>query len=269
MSDSDDNQTAVAPPITDNPEVQRADVPSMTENKDPASLAENDISTDVPVGSIPVTAGNAADTCMASGVQPITTQNEIFAQLAQIPQDQLTNFFRALAGMSTVAQGDNITNVLPARSAAYTRPNTPAKSGTGQATMPIRENESLADFDITSTHRSRQVVDRSRRDMVPASDIEELDDTEDDTPRLGRHLARTTAQKNEYSWVLGNQTLPVAAFSEVAPPSRNPLMYTAYILNNLSRSSPDENLLWSILRSGGGVRSLNSYIVIQHCTNLY
>lgn len=69
MSDSNDDQTAVAPPITDNPEVQPVNVPSITEeNEDPASPAENEISTDIPASSIPVTAGNAADTCTASGV---------------------------------------------------------------------------------------------------------------------------------------------------------------------------------------------------------
>jgi hypothetical protein len=85
MSDSNDDQTAVAPSITDNPEVQPVDVPSMMEeNEDPASPAENEISMDIPAGPIPVTAGNAADTGMAGGVRPSTLQNEILAQVAQI-----------------------------------------------------------------------------------------------------------------------------------------------------------------------------------------
>ncbi|KAK4129720.1 hypothetical protein N657DRAFT_640382 [Parathielavia appendiculata] len=194
-----------------------------------------------------------SDIPMASGIQHPTQQNEILAQLAQIPQDQLANFLRVLAGMSTVAQGGNLTNILPASSAAGTGPDTPAKPSSRPAATGTREDDSLHEFDNTSTHRSRHVANRSRRDMVSASVIED-DDLEDDTPRLGRQPARTTTQKNEYNWVLGDQTLPVAALSGVTPPSRNPLMYTAYILNNLARSSPDENLLWSILRAGGGIR---------------
>ncbi|KAK4247638.1 hypothetical protein C7999DRAFT_31938 [Corynascus novoguineensis] len=228
-------------------------------NKDLATPAENEICIDVPAGS---TAGNAANTLMASGVprQNVASQNESLVQLAQIPQDQITNFLRLLAGMSTVVQGGNQTNIPPVSSTAGTSRNIQATSSSAQATTDVREGDSPDDLDDTRTHRSHHVIDRSRRDMVSVSADEDL---EDSTPRLSRRLTRTIAQQNEHNWVLGDRTLPVAPCSGVAPPSSNPLMYTSYILNNLAGSNPDENLLWSILRAGGGIRYIARLLKVK------
>jgi len=170
-------------------------------------------------------------------------------QLAQIPQDQITNFLRILAGMSTAIQGGNQTSTPPISSTASTSRNIQATSSTARAATAVRE-DSPDDLDDALTHRAHHIVDRPRRDMVSVSEDDEL---EDSSPRLSRRLTRTIAQQDEYNWVLGDRTLPVATCSGVAPPSSNPLMYTSYVLNNLARSKPDEGLLWSILHAGGRV----------------
>lgn len=263
MSASGGNQTTGVLPITDDPEVLPVNVPAMTkENEDPASTAvgtaENETGTCVPRSSAPVTLGNAADTRLASAVQSVTSQNDFFERFAQIPQEQMTEFFRALANMTarTAVPGGTLPSTLPASSATGSvATNTPVKPSSCQPTACTEQDNNLDDSDNILTRRSRRDADRSRQDVNANSDLEEFEDAIDPIPRFGRQLTRRTMQKNEYAWVLSGQILPVAAITEVAPPSHNPLMYTAYIMNNLARTGPDENMLWSILRSGGGVCS--------------
>ena len=194
---------------------------------------ENGTGTGVPASSTPVTFNNAANTCPAITMQSGTSQNDLLERFAQIPQEQMTEFFRALTSM-----------------VAGTAPSTSGKPSSSQSTTRTQRDNNLDESD-----NNMDESDNTPKDMDANSGLDEFEDPVEPVARRGRQLARTTMQKNEYAWVVGGQILPIAPITEAAPPSNNALMYTAYIMNNLTRSSADENMLWSILRSGGGVCS--------------
>ncbi|KAL2144738.1 hypothetical protein VTI28DRAFT_8584 [Corynascus sepedonium] len=170
----------MAPLIAKNSELRPVNFSMRQSNRNLATPAENEI---ICAGS---TAGNTANIRMAPGVprQNVTLQNESLVQLAQIPQDQITNFLRILAGMSTAVQGGNQTSTPPISSTASTSRNIQATSSTARAATAVRE-DSPDDLDDTLTHRAHHIVDRPRRDMVSVSEDDEL---EDSSPRLSRRL---------------------------------------------------------------------------------
>lgn len=173
-------------------------------------------------------------------MQPGTSQNDLLERFAQIPKEQMTEFLRALTNMATGSA-----------------PSTSGKPSSSQPTTRTQRDNNLdeSDNNLDESDNNLDESDNIPKDMDAISCLDESEDPVEPVARRGRQLAKTTMQKNEYAWVVGGQILPIASITEAAPPSYNAPMYTAYIMNNLTRSSADENMLWSILRSGGGVCS--------------
>ncbi|EAQ82910.1 predicted protein [Chaetomium globosum CBS 148.51] len=264
--------------------------------------AENRTGTPVFTSSIPATSINATNNRLASIMQLFTSQNDDFERFAQIPQygekrkrswkssrdtgvkcqrvwsraqpsgatvhsggscrhtqEQMAELFRTLANIaaSTAVPGGSLLSTIPAGSrTGSVPPYTPAKSNSGQPIARTQQNNNLDESNNAPTRRSLQNADAN-------SDPDEFEDPIAPVGYSSRQLAGTIMPKNEYAWVLGGQILPVAAVIESAPPSHDPLMYTAYIMNNLARSGPDESMLWSILRSDGGIKYLARLLEVK------
>jgi hypothetical protein len=133
---------------------------------------------------------------------------------------------------------------------------TPVRTPLTNQNSAERRNADNSQMDTDNSPTPRRTRDQNDVDEEELSDIPP---------------APVFQTENERKWVLvrNNQVLPTVPYTGRAPEPTNTPAYTAWILNNLCHSFPNEPLLWTLLGRNGGVSWFVLSVTGMTLTQLY